>query len=147
MLDLRFLGTGEDGALRGLITVGDHAEGFLAALGYWGAPDYERQWLGAARRLLDGEERSAFFTSVLDPAETTYEHWWPAWREDERVYVQQHRLVLSQLEGPLDLRDPYRHVRERQQISEHGHRIAEWRVRLRDVADFVARHPEYDVHA
>ena len=145
MFDLRFVGgaEGDVNAARGLITLGDHAQGFASALDLWGRRDYEAQWMAAARRLLEGEDRSAFFTSVRDPATVEHLQWWPVWREGERLYVQEHLLMLKQLEPPFNLSDPFVHIHERQQISEGGHRISEWRLRLADMAEFVERHPEY----
>lgn len=52
-------------ALLGRVTVGDETESFMASLEHWTREDYERQWQEAAQRLLDGEERTAFFTSAF----------------------------------------------------------------------------------
>ena len=148
MFDLRFVGgaEGDLNAARGLITLGDHTRGFVAALDFWARRQYEAQWIAAARRLLEGEDSTAFFTSVSDPATVEYQRWWPAWREGERLYVQEHLLMIRQLEPPFDLSDPYVHIHERQQIAEGGHRISEWRLRLADMIAFVRRHPEYPAH-
>ena len=127
---------------RGLITLGDHTQGFVAALDYWNRRQYEAQWIAAARRLLDGEDCTAFLTSLSDPATVDYQRWWPVWREGERLYAQEHLLTLKQLDRPFDVSDPYVHIQERQQTSEGGHRIAEWRLRLADMSGFVERHPE-----
>ena len=149
MFDLRFVSgaEGDVNAGRGLITLGDHTQGFVAPLDLWSRRQYEAQWIAAACRLLEGQECTAFFTSVSDPAVVEYQRWWPVWREDKRLYVQEHLLKLELLDPPFDLSDPYVHIHERQQISEGGHRIAEWRLRLADMAAFVERHPEYHASA
>ena len=131
----------------GTITVGIHTETFVAQIGYWSQQDYERQWHAAARRLLDGCDRSGFLVSVADPACVEIFRWWPAWREGGRVYVHEQLILLREFDPPFDLADPYRHVGEREQISAEGARISEWRVRIADVAAFVERHAGYHVPA
>ena len=59
-------------ALRGRITIGKFSEEFLATIQPWTRSQYECQWIEAAQRLLDGSDRTAFFTSA-------FQFWWVMW--------------------------------------------------------------------
>jgi hypothetical protein len=117
--------------LSGQTTLGDHVESFLAPIGLWARADYERHWLEAARRLLDGHVRTGFFTSL-------YQFWWTMWREGERVFVHEELLTRERYGGPTDGTVPYEIIGER--ISESaGHRVSEWELSLDDIRSYVQR--------
>jgi hypothetical protein len=126
-----FLGKGAWG-LRGRITLGDYAEEFLALQGTWAREDYERHWLQAARLLLRGADRTAFFTSA-------YEFRWTLWRVGDRVYAQEHFLAVPGFPEPFDADDLYTHIQDRRTRTEDGATISEWTVDLASIAAFVAR--------
>jgi len=130
-----FLGEGAWG-LRGRITLGDYAEEFVALLRTWSREDYERQWMEAARRLLEGADRTAFFTSA-------YEFRWTLWRVGERVYAQEHFLAVEGFPEPFDPDDLYTHIQDRRTRTDDGTAISEWTLDLAGIAAFVARarHP------
>jgi len=119
-------------------TLGDDWESFLAPLGHpWARADYERHWLEAARRLVDGAERTAFFTQA-------FWMWWAMWREGEDVYVHEQILPAERYAalgpGPLDLtRAPYALLGPRETHTKEGQAISEWRSRMGDIPAFVAR--------
>jgi hypothetical protein len=119
-------------ALPGRITVGDYWESFLAPVAFWSKADYERHWLHAAKRLVDGADRTALFTS-------TFQFWWVMWRVEETVFVQEQLLLTDELPEPFTPDDPYRHIRDRQHESEDGDPISEWQVVMADVRVFAAR--------
>jgi hypothetical protein len=118
-------------ALEGRIALGDFAEHFLAPLGPWARSDYERHWVEAARRLLAGADRTAFITSA-------FQFWWPMWREGSEVFVQEQLLWGQALAASFDPLDVYASIPERVTTSEDGE-VSEWRIRVRDVEEFVAR--------
>lgn len=126
-----FLGEGAWG-LRGRITLGDYAEEFLALQGTWQRADYERHWLQAARRLLQGADRTAFFTSA-------FEFRWTLWRAGDRVYAQEHFLDAEGFPEPFDAGDLYAHIQDRQTRTQEGTMISEWTLDLASIAEFVAR--------
>jgi hypothetical protein len=126
-----FLGKGARG-LRGRITLGDYAEEFLALQGTWHRADYERHWLQAAQRLLQGADRTAFFTSA-------FEFRWTLWRVRDRVYAQEHFLAAPGFPEPFDASDLYTHIQDRRTRTEDGTSISEWTLDLASVAAFVAR--------
>jgi hypothetical protein len=147
VFDIRFfVGPHVDvGERLGTITIGKDVETFISPIGFWQTDDYELQWRQAAQRLMDGADRSGFFISVADPAQVELYRWWPVWREGDAVFIHEQLVLLRQLGEPFNLRNPYRHVGERQQISEDGHRISEWRVAIQDIAAFLERHPTFRV--
>jgi len=120
-------------ALRGRIVLGEFEEEFLAALGPWTQRHYERQWMQAARRVVEqGHNHTGFFTSA-------FQFFWTAWLEGEILIFQQKLLLEDTLLAPFDPADPYPQVGERTTESD-GDRISEWRVSLTDVKEFVSRH-------
>jgi hypothetical protein len=86
----------------------------------------------AARRLLEGRDRTGFFTEAMW-------RWWTMWLEGPAVIVHEQILVPEALIEPLDPTDPYRQIGERQTHSEDGHPISEWRLTVSDIREFVER--------
>ena len=140
MFDIRFISDepeiDDEGrvTLLGEVTLGDESERFLASLSIWTRENYEQQWRDAAQRLLDGHDRTAFFTSAFGM-------WWQMWHDGGDVRVQE-QLLLSErfalLPQPLDLeRTPYELIEEYQRTTEDGEAISEWRLTFRDIERFV----------
>jgi hypothetical protein len=128
-----FLGEGAWG-LRGRITLGEYTEEFVALLRTWTRADYERHWVQAARRMADGADRTAFFTSA-------YEFRWTLWRVGERVVAQEHFLTAEHFPEPFDPDDLYTHIQDRRTRTDDGAAISEWTLDLAGVAAFAARAP------
>lgn len=118
-----FLGPGARG-LRGRITLGEYTEEFVALLDPWTRADYERHWREAARRMAEGADRTAFFTSA-------FEFRWTMWREADRVYVQEHFLLADGFPEPFDPADLFAHIRDRETGP------SEWTLDLADVVAFA----------
>jgi hypothetical protein len=68
---------------------------------------------------------------------------WPAWREGERVWVQERLFLREHLNGAFDPEYPEVHAGPRQELSPEGERISQWQVALDDLTAFVQRrrHP------
>jgi hypothetical protein len=124
-----FLGPGAIG-LRGRIMLGDYDEEFVALLGEWERGDYERHWTEAARRLVDGADRTVFFTSA-------FEWRWAMWRVGDRVYAHEHYLGADGFPEPFDRADLFAHIQDRETGP------SEWTLDFADFAGFLARarHP------
>ncbi|CAG0936910.1 Immunity protein CdiI [Thermoflexales bacterium] len=125
MFDITFTGAtidDEDESLHlGLITLGEATEGFAASLSFLTKEDYHRQWLEAARRLLERDSSSAFITCMYNPETANFINWWPVWRADEVVVFQEHLLFIGAEEGDenysewaarFSLANPYAAVRD-----------------------------------
>ena len=123
----------------GRITIGSFAETFEADLCYWSPERYRRQWAEAAARLVAGDGRAAFITSMYPPTLATFIWWWPAWREGDRVIVQNHLLVFDQLDVPFDESDPYKSLGTLSRTNEDGDRISTWETSLAEVEAFGER--------
>lgn len=74
---------------------------------------------------------------MYDPITANFIYWWPIYRLDNTVYLQNHILFLSKLSVPFDPHDPFRFVPERELISETGEKISEWSVPIADLEGFV----------
>jgi hypothetical protein len=77
---------------------------------------------------------------MYDPVNSNFLMWWPVWRVDDKVFVQNQMLFLDHLEDPFNLLDPFRHIGDRSTISEDGRPISEWTITSNDMAAFVEGH-------
>jgi hypothetical protein len=142
VFDIELLGRPEGDGERlfswGQITLGRFTEEFQAPLFDWAPGDYTAQWVEPAERLAKGAPVAVFLTHMLHP-EAAYHLGWPAWREGERVYVQERLFVREQLNGDFDPDCPEVHAGARQEISAQGARVSQWEVGMRDVIAFLER--------
>jgi hypothetical protein len=122
----------------GFIQLNAYRERFVAPLVYWTVADYRQQWGDGIRRILDGQPRSCLITSMRDPRSANFIQWWPLYRVDDSIYVQNQLLFFAALQGPFVPTDPYPHVSERRTRSEDGEPISEWRVRAADIEQFLS---------
>jgi len=122
----------------GRITLGHLREEFQAPLYDWAPGDYAVHWLESAERLVAGAPVAVFLTHMIRP-DAAYHLGWPAWREGDRVYVQERLFLLERLNGPFDPQNPEVHAGPRQELSPEGERISQWEVGVRDVAAFLER--------
>jgi hypothetical protein len=96
------------------------------------------QWLDAASRLVEGADVAVFLTHMMHPG-APYHLGWPAWREGDQVYLQERLFLAERLDGPFDPGHPEVHVGQRQERTPDGKKVAQWRVTVGDLADFVER--------
>ena len=128
----------EDGEFwRGSITLGQYSEQFLAAAWLWPRTRYEEQWRGAASALVQGAARSAFITSFSHP-DAHHNVIWPAWREGNRVHIQNRLLLREHLPAVLDPERIEEFVGERRVTSDEGEAISDWTVTLEEIRAFAA---------
>ena len=122
----------------GRLTLGHFREEFQAPLYEWAPGDYDAHWLESAQRLVQGSPVAVFLTHMARP-DADYHLGWSAWREGERVYVQERLFLREQLNGPFVPEYPEVHAGPRRELSLEGERISQWEVALRDIAAFVER--------
>jgi CdiI N-terminal domain len=122
----------------GRLTLGQLREEFQAPLYDWAPGDYVAHWLESAQRLLKGAPVAVFLTHMVRP-DAPYHLGWPAWREGDRVYVQERLFLREQLNGAFDPEFPEVHAGPRQEVSVEGERISQWEIGLGDLAAFVGR--------
>ena len=155
MFDIRFLNTGgpraaldstlarsgqsEPQTCLGQITLGSFAERFESPLGFWREEDYERHWRAAVSRIVAGAEKTALLTAMYDPALANFLTWWPMYREQEFVFVQNHLLFMAQLTTRFDIEAIDGFVPTRKTIDDDGEKISEWSVPLAEIAHFLGR--------
>jgi hypothetical protein len=119
--------------LRGRTTLCAYTEEFVAPLGRWGRPDYERQWVEAANRLLGPAARAGFFT-------TAFQFWWVMWREGEAIFLHEEFLTPDRLTRVSDYRAaPYHLIEDRRTHNDEGTRISEWQLTVADIRGFLER--------
>lgn len=125
-----------DPAAYGQITFSDDQERFLASLRFWDTRRYEAQWLDGLRRITK-DQTSCLITSITDPRHSTYLFWWPMYRYDGIVHVQNHLLLFNQLMKDFNSDNPYEHIPTRETISENGRQISEWVATLDEIESFL----------
>jgi hypothetical protein len=123
----------------GTIVLGSFRETFESPLHVWAREDYERHWVQALERLLDGSESTALTTELYDPATANFIRWWPAYRFGNEVRFQNQLLLLADLPSALEPSDPFGHVSPYRQTNEDGDRLSEWPVPLDDLYRFLDR--------
>jgi hypothetical protein len=142
VFDIELLGQPEgkgDGLYNwGRLTLGHFREEFQAPLVDWAPGDYTAHWLESAQGLLKGAPVVVFLTHMVR-ADAAYHLGWPAWRDGERVYVQERLFLRDQLNGVFDPEFPEVHVGPRREISVEGIPISQWELGLNDFAAFVKR--------
>src|SRR5262245_1505378 len=116
----------------GVIQIGYFQERFIASLMYWSADDYKRHWKQAIERILHSSDVSCLITSMVDPATASHIVWWPMYRVNDSVFIQNHILFFDQLQSSFDERNPFSSVTERQTVDEDGNRISEWSVQINE---------------
>jgi hypothetical protein len=79
------------------------------------------------------------FLASYNGPDAAFHFGWPAWRDGDRVYLQNHLILTAQLATPFDPDEADRFVRERAEVNEDGQRVSGWEVRLTDVRAFVER--------
>ena len=150
MFDLELLGRPEGEGDRlfiwGRITLGHFRDEFQVPLYDWAPGDYAAQWLEAGERLVEGAAAVVFLTHMVHPT-APYHMGWPAWRDGDRILVQERLFLAEQLGGPFDVEHPETHLGPRQEVSDEGLRISQWTVTLGDVAAFVERRRRSSVPA
>jgi hypothetical protein len=126
----------------GCLTLGHFQEEFQAPLYDWAPGDYTAHWLESAERLVGGAPVAVFLTHMMGP-DAAYYVGWPAWRDRDRIWVQERLFLREHLNGTFDPENPEVHVGPRHELSPEGERISQWQVGLHDLAAFVQRrrHP------
>jgi hypothetical protein len=130
----------------GRLTLGHFREEFQAPLYDWAPGDYAAHWLEMAQRLMKGAPVAVFMTHMVRP-DAPYHLGWPAWREGDRIWVQERLFLRERLNGSFDPEYPEVHAGPRQELSVEGVRISQWQIGLRDIAAFIERRPRSPVPA
>jgi hypothetical protein len=123
----------------GVIQIGSFQERFIASLMYWSADDYKRQWKQVIGRILYSSDVSYLITSMVDPTTGNHIFWWPMYRENGTVFIQNHIMFFDQLQSPFDERNPFSSVADRQTLDEDGNRISEWSVQINELEEFLIK--------
>jgi len=123
----------------GVIQIDSFQERFIASLMYWSADDYKRHWKQAIERILHSSNVSCLITSMVDPTTGNHIFWWPMYRENDTVFIQNHIMFFDQLQSPFDERNPFSSVADRQTLDEDGNRISEWSVQINELEEFLIK--------
>jgi hypothetical protein len=124
----------------GRITLNEFSEKFIAPLVFWNEDDYQRQWIEAAKRIVNGRSLSCFVAAMRESPDDGAIFLWPAYRRGDVVYIQ-HKLLLPELvKGSFDTTNLYAQVDERRTLSEEGEPISEWQVSVSNIESFLHTH-------
>ncbi|XZE20901.1 hypothetical protein SH449x_000793 [Pirellulaceae bacterium SH449] len=121
----------------GEIRIGGFFESFECSLEFWKASDYEAQWRRAINTIVCGAEKSCLITSMTNPASANFLFWWPIYRVDRVVFIQNQVLFLDECRKTFDLGKPEKWVPDRVSINEDGSKISEWSAPLTDLKEWL----------
>ena len=122
-------------ALKGLIEIGNSKETICVHLNQWTQEDYERQWREGLDRLKN-HNISCLVVSVNDPNDpkaSTVIEWWPLYRVDNAVLIQNEKLSKKSYKkivgkSPFTPETCYDFITPRETHTKDGHEISEWSV-------------------
>ena len=127
-------------SMRGLITLGEFSEEFVAPLAYWTAEDYRKQWAEAARRIVNGAAHSCFVTAMRASPANGAMFLWAAYRLDDTVYFQEKLLIEETAIETFDPLNLYAQVDEQHRTeTDDGNQISEWRVSVSDIKNYLQK--------
>ncbi len=96
-----------DRVISGSLAIGGFSEDFYASLSYWHRDNYLYQWREGLGRLLSGKRHSAVVTTMYNPSNANFIFWWVMYLIGDNVHIQNHVLLLEELERPFDEADLY----------------------------------------
>ncbi|MBA4184366.1 MAG: hypothetical protein H0X49_10175 [Acidobacteria bacterium] len=120
----------------GEISLGNFTENFESSLSFWRIEDYEKQWIEAAKRIIEFEQ-TAFITDLDNPKTSNFITWWKAWKIEEEIFVQNQLLFLNQFPDLFDIKNPYKFIGNRTTKTEDSEQISEWKISLEDIENFL----------
>jgi hypothetical protein len=130
-------------AVYGKIQLGAYVETFVASLVFWTPSQYEQHWHLAAKRMVEGAEKSALITSYIEPTLQPDEFliWWLLYRDLDTVFVQNQFLFFERLRAPFSTSNPWDSIPNRRTVNDEGMKISEWTTTVDSFADFLGRRP------
>ncbi len=123
-------------AVYGVITIGTFQEQFTTALSYWSVNDYEKHWKQALSRILYNANISCLITSMVDSNKHPFIFWWPMYRIENIIFIQNQILFFDQLLLKFNEQDPFSSVSERRILDDDENKISEWSVPVADIEIF-----------
>ena len=125
--------------LRGVLHISSSSEYFHAPVSYWDREKYLSQWRQGLNLILRGCSKSAFLTTMYDPATANFIFWWVMYLVGSEVHIQHHILFMEDLNEAFSENDFSRFVPERETMTEDGDAISEWKVSVEDVHGALGR--------
>lgn len=128
---------GEPDLALGEITLGSFIEQFEMNLSTWSVERYQRQWYEGIQKILDGASKSCLMTSFWREDDAFGGEWWPMYRVQDYVIVQDQFIrpdIFSQKFDNFDPDDPYPSIPDRESVNEDGQKISEWSVPFNQIA-------------
>ncbi len=128
---------GEEIFMVGEIQIGEFHETFISSLSYWTKINYLTQWKIALTRICNGNDKSCFVTSMLDPSSADFIFLWVLYLDGNIVHLQNQILFLDQLDKPFSELNLYEFISIRETISDEGDKISEWDVNINDIKEYL----------
>lgn len=112
--------------MEGVLKIGGFIEKFESPVSYWSREKYLNQWNDGVARILSGCDKSAIVTTMHDPVTANLLFWWVMYSVGDKVYMQNHVVILDFLVEPFDENRLYDFIPDRETINEDGEKISEW---------------------
>ncbi len=125
----------------GEIIIKDFWEILEIPVDYWTLDDYKRQWKEGIERLKT-HDQSCLVASVQDPTKAPLINWWPLYKENDTIYIQNHLVVDEFYEKRIgnNIFTPdscYQFIPARSLAYEDGGRPSEWKVKLDELFEDI----------
>lgn len=124
-------------AVIGELQLGQAIEIFHADLGVWGTEDYERSWMSALQRVVDGAAISDLITSMPDMQKAAWVDTWALYRVGDEVYVQNIGIIRGHPDINFNPETPWESIHPRITVDEDGLENDEWCVGVDDIREFL----------
>ncbi len=126
----------------GIITIEDFREGVILPTGYWTPARYREQWLSAAKRILEGQDATAFLVGVTGSWKSMkFCFSWVVYSIGDSLVVQNIMLQPRRFGRRADLLSPWSAILPHTSIAtereNRGLKISEWTTQRSSIEQFA----------
>lgn len=126
-----------DMSKKGRIVAGTLNEVFVSPLGYWTIEQYQNSWKQSLFNIINGDEKSALITSILDPEIANFFIIWPIYREKGDIFIQNHMIFVDDISGVIDISNIIEAIPSHRMIDEDGNKLSEWKCHISELSVFL----------
>ena len=121
----------------GILVLPDTCEVFEAPLVEWNEEDYEASWELALDTVTGSTgQHAAIITEFSGLREATYLDWWPMYRVNETIILQEQLLFLEPIRNQISLDELFQFVSPRQKVKSDP-TPSEWQLSVGELSQFL----------
>lgn len=112
------------------IDINDFSERFQLPLTVWDVDQYKQQWKVAIQRVVEGDTKNFLIAGMRDPWSSDFVSLYVLYREGDEVFIQNQIILCEGNEEKIVKMDILDLVEERENHTEDGEEISEWKVTI-----------------